>query len=93
MHDLKRYWQEVRAIERTLAASVWLVSLDSGAREAVGGRIAEVPAAAAAKLLHGKSHRLATQEEIGAENARQEALKRQVEKDSLRRRGIAIVEA
>jgi hypothetical protein len=91
MPDLKKYWQEVRAIEQTLAADVWLMSLESKARGQVGGSIAEVTAGVAAKLLYGKSHRLATDEEVESHQARQLARQRQGIQKKLRDEGIAII--
>ena len=37
---LKKYWQEIRAIEKTLAADVWLMSLENRAQGQVAGSIA-----------------------------------------------------
>ena len=59
MPDLKKYWQEIRAIEKSLPAEVWLVSLQNLAKGHVGGSMVEVAAVVAAKLLHAKSQRLA----------------------------------
>ena len=64
MPDLKKYWQEIRAIEKSLPAEVWLVSLQNLAKGQVGGSMAEAGSAVAAKLLHAKSQRLATEEEL-----------------------------
>ena len=94
MRDLRKYWQEVRAMERNLPEFVWLV----GGELAKGGgasnellALVEVPAAQAAKLLHGGSHRLATEEEIAAHVAAQDSLRQQAFQDGLRRKGIAVV--
>jgi hypothetical protein len=91
MPDLKKYWQEIRAIEKSLPADVWLVSLQNPAEAQVGGAIVEVAAAVAAKLLHAKSHRLATEEEIQAHKARQNAAKRQIFEQQMRDQGIAVI--
>ena len=91
MPDLKKYWQEVRALEQGMPAEVWLMSLENRARGQVAGSMAEVAASAAAKLLHGKSRRLATEEEIRAHQARQTETKRQEFQERLRDRGIAII--
>jgi hypothetical protein len=91
MPDLKRFWQDVRAIERSLPKFSWLVSIENEERGHVGGRIAEVPAGQAALLLHEKSHRVATEEEIGAHHAQEEEVHRQLMNDQLRREGIAVV--
>lgn len=91
MRDLKVYWQEVRALERSLPAFVWLMSLEDRKRGMVGGRMAEVGAAQAAQLLHTKSHRMATEEEIAAHLENQNQARRQSVQEGLRRRGIAVV--
>ena len=91
MPDLKKYWQEIRTIEQTLAADVWLMSLENKARGQVAGSIAEVAAGAAAKLLYGKSHRPATDGEIDAYRARQVATQRQGVQKKLRDQGVAII--
>lgn len=91
MPDLKKYWQEIRAIEQSLAGDVWLMSLENRARGQVAGSIAEVAAAAAAKLLHAKSHRLATEQETAAHQARQAETQRRGVQQRLRDEGIAII--
>ena len=91
MPDLKKYWQEIRAIEKSLPAEVWLVSLQNLAKGQVGGAIVEVAAAVAAKLLHAKSQRLATDEEIEAHKAQQDETKRQVIEQRMRSQGIAVI--
>ena len=91
MPDLKKYWQEIRAIEKSLPAEVWLVSLQNLAKGQVGGAIVEVAAAVAAKLLHAKSQRLATDEEIEAHKTQQDGIKRQTFEQQMRRQGIAVI--
>jgi hypothetical protein len=91
MRDLKRYWQEIRAIQHSLPESVWLVSLDFGAGS-MAGQLVEVPAGPAARLLHAKSHRVADKGEIVDQQARDEAVKREREREALHRMGIAIVQ-
>jgi len=91
MPDLKKYWQDIRAIQQSLPAVVWLMSLENRARGQVAGSMAEVAAAAAAKLLHAKSHRLATEEEIQAHLTRQMEAQRQISRQRLRDRGIALI--
>jgi hypothetical protein len=85
MADVRRYWQEIRAIEKTLPEFVWLAGVEGT------GSIVEVSAAQAAHLLHAKSHRLAAEEEIVARRAEVEAAKDRVRHERLRRKGIAIV--
>ncbi len=91
MPDLRKYWEEIRAIEKTLSDFVWLMSLDNPSRGQVGGSIAEVSGNTAAKLLHARSHRLATDDEIGAHQMRQQEAKRDALHDRLRRQGVSVV--
>ena len=91
MPDLKKYWQEIRAIENSLPAEVWLVSLQNLAKGQVGGAIVEVAAAVAAKLLHAKSQRLATDDEIEAHKAQQAGIQRLVFEQRMRGQGIAVI--
>jgi hypothetical protein len=91
MRDLRQYWQEVRALERSLPEFVWLMSLDDPKRGMVRGRMAEVGAAPAAQLLHANSYRMATDEEIAAHLAKEEQARRQSFHDGFRRRGVAVV--
>lgn len=91
MPDLKKYWQEIRSIEKSLPAEVWLVSLQNLAKGQVGGAIVEAGAAVAAKLLHAKSQRLASDEEIQAHKFQQETIKHQIFEQSMRTQGIAII--
>jgi hypothetical protein len=91
MPDLKKYWQDIRAIQQSLPAVVWLMSLENRAKGQVAGSMAEVAAAAAAKLLHAKSHRLATEEEIQAHLTRQREAQRQISRQRLHDRGIALI--
>lgn len=90
MRDLRKYWQEIREIEKSLPECVWLMSLGNP-RGQKAGCIAQVPAAAAARLLHAKSHRLATDEEMQAHQAAQAEAKRLAFHDGLRQRGIAVI--
>ena len=91
MPDLKKYWQEIRAIEKSLPAEVWLVSLQNLAKGQVGGAIVEVAAAVAAKLLHAKSQRLATEEEVQAHKEQQGEAQRLVFEQRMLKQGIAII--
>jgi hypothetical protein len=91
MPDLKKYWQEIRAIEKSLPAEVWLVSLQNLAKGQTGGAMVEAAAAIAAKLLHAKSQRLATEEEIEAHHAREAETQRQVFEQRMRSQGIAVI--
>jgi hypothetical protein len=91
MPDLKKYWQEIRAIENSLPAEVWLMSLQNLARGQVGGAIVEVASAVAAKLLHAKSQRLATDDEIAAHKAQQAEVQRLLFEQRMRSQGIAVI--
>jgi hypothetical protein len=90
MRDLKKYWQEVRAIEATLAESVWLTSFDDRKSGQVGGSVTEVPAAVAARLLHAKTHRVSSEAEIQGYLEREQERKRDTFHERLRVQGIAV---
>ncbi len=92
MPDLRRYWEEIRAIEQSLPQSLWIVSLEDALRDRVAGMIVEVVAGVAAKMLHAKSHRVATEDEVRAERDRQDGVKRSAAEERLRRLGVAVVE-
>lgn len=91
MRDLRKYWQEIREIEKSLPEFVWLMSLDNSPRGQRGGCIAQVAAAAAARLLHAKLHRLATDEEIQAHQTAEDEAKHLAFHEGLRKRGIAVI--
>ena len=91
MRDLKKYWQEIREIERSLPEFMWLTSVECSFQGQVGGSVAEVSASQAAPLLHAKSHRVATDEEVSAYQTREEAHKRRFFDEHLQRKGVAIV--
>lgn len=82
MRNVQRYWQEIRAIESALPQFVWVIAEDC---------LIEVARAVAAKLLHAKSHRLATEEEIAAQKRRKAEAKRQAEAERKEKEGIAVV--
>jgi hypothetical protein len=91
MRDLRKYWQEIREIEKSLPEFVWLMSLGNAPRGQKGGCIAQVAAAAAARLLHAKSHRLATDDEVQAHRTAEDEAKRVAFHEGLRKRGIAVI--
>jgi hypothetical protein len=91
MADLKKYWQELRAIEESLPDFMWLMSLENRSKGQVGGSMVEVAAAIAAKLLYAKSHRPATEEETQVHLSQQEDIQRQTFQQRLRDKGIAVV--
>jgi len=86
VRDLKKYWKDVREMERNLPPFVWLMSLEDSWRGLTGGVLTEVPAAEAAKLLYAKSHRPATAEEIAAHMEKRSAAVRQEFHADLRRK-------
>jgi len=83
--ELRRYWAEVREIERRLAEFVWV-------RPFAGGFPVEVGRAQAARLLKAGTHRVAGAEEVRAEMDRQEGMRVEGEEEVRRRRGVAVVE-
>jgi hypothetical protein len=83
MRDLQQYWQEIRAIENGLPQFVWVIAEDC---------LIEVARAVAARLLHAKSHRLATDDEVKARNARETEESKKAEREKKRREGIEVVE-
>ena len=91
MRDLQKYWQDIRTLAASLPAFVWLVSLEDPKRGMRGGRMAEVGAETAAKLLHANSHRRATDEEIEAHREGQAAIQRAAFHERLRIKGITVV--
>jgi hypothetical protein len=91
MPDVKRYWQEVRAIERSLPKFIWLVSIEDSLRGRVGGSITEVSAGHAAPLLFAKSHRIAAEDEVRAHWSVEERVKRAAFEERLRKKGVAVV--
>jgi hypothetical protein len=91
MRDLQKYWQDVRTLAASLPAFMWLVSLEDPKRGMRGGRIAEVAAETAAKLLQSNSHRRATAEEIEVHREGQAAIQRAAFHERLRVKGITVV--
>ena len=91
MPDLRKYWDEVHAIENGLADFVWMMSLHNPAKGQVGGSISEVSRLVGARLLHASSHRLASAEEIQAHLAEQENQRRAAFRQRLQRQGVAWV--
>jgi hypothetical protein len=83
MPDLRQYWQEIRALEAGLSEYLWLVD--------AAGVLVEVSRAIAAKLLHAKSHRVATEDEVSAHRARWAGRSKETARAEMRRRGIDTV--
>ena len=84
MRDIRRYWKEVRALEASLPAFLWLVDVE-------GSSPVEVAAGRAAQLLIAKSHRVASQDEVCAQGARDKAAERELRRNTLRQEGVAVV--
>lgn len=85
--DIRQYWAEIGALEATLDEFVWLTST----QENHAGGAVEVAAPAAARLLHAKSHRLATEDEVEAHRAGERVANRKARKEALRKEGSALV--
>lgn len=83
MFDLRRYWQEIRALEGALPQYLWIVD--------AAGVLIEVTARIGAKMLHAKSHRVATEDEVAAHREQEEAREREAAAESKRRRGVEVV--
>ncbi len=62
---IQQYWRDIRSIEQTLPALVWLVGTAADAPPFV----TQVASDIAAKWLHAKSHRIATDDEVQAQSA------------------------
>ena len=85
MRNVRKYWEEVRALEQGLPQFVRLTPAKGS------GELVEVSGAQGAKLLHGGTHRRANEEEIAAHQGKIEAQRRQMFLDDLRRKGVAVV--
>jgi hypothetical protein len=67
MADVKAYWDAVkRAASQLTDEEYYIMSLDEPALCSVGGVICQAPRQVAARLIVGKTHRLATTEETAA---------------------------
>jgi len=84
MRDIRRYWSEVRTLEASLPEFVWLVDVE-------GSVPVEVPAGRAAQLLLAKSHREASEDELGVQREKEVAAAKALKRDMLRREGVAVV--
>lgn len=82
-----QYWKDLRSLEATLPEFVWLVGTAAGAPPFV----TQAASSIAAKLLHAKSHRVATEEEIAAHKANDEVTIQQAKQERMRRSGAAVV--
>jgi hypothetical protein len=84
MRDIRRYWQEVRALQASLPEFVWLVDVE-------GSAPVEVTAMRAAQLLLAKSHRLASDEELSAQRGKEIVAGKALKRDTRRREGVVVV--
>ena len=84
MRDIRRYWKEVRELEASLPEFVWLVDVE-------GSVPVEAPAGQAAQLLLAKSHRLASEEEMGVQREKEIVAGKELQRDRRRREGVAVV--
>ena len=84
---IQQYWREIRALEETLPAFVWLVATAAGAPPIV----TEVSAQVAAKLLHARSHRMAEKTEVDAHHVREAATVKQAKRERMRKSGSTVV--
>jgi len=82
-----QYWKDLRSLEATLPEFVWLVATAAGAPPFV----TQAASTIAAKLLHAKSHRVATEEEIAAHKANDALAVKQAKHERMRRSGAAVV--
>ena len=83
MFDPRKYWAEIRAIEDALPAFLWIVD--------AAGTLVEVTARIGAKLLHAKSHRVATEGEVRAYCESVWAARSEAERKSKEDGGVAVV--
>jgi len=84
MRDIRRYWQEVRALEASLPEFVWLVDVEGSVPVEVGARLA-------AQLLIEKSHRLASEEELSTQREIEAGARKERQRERRRRDGVAVV--
>jgi hypothetical protein len=84
VRDIKRYWKEVRQLEASLPEFVWLVDVE-------GLVPVEAPAGLAAQLLLAKSHRLASEEELGVQREKELVAGKELKRDRRRREGVVVV--
>ncbi len=84
---IQQYWKDLRSLEATLPEFVWLVATPAGAPPVV----TQAAAAIAAKWLHAKTHRVATDEEVAQLRADDAAAVKQAKQERMRRSGAAVV--
>jgi hypothetical protein len=84
---IQEYWKDLKSLEETLPEFVWLVATAAGAPPFV----TQVACRVAAKLLHARTHRIAADEEVAAQRAKDTATLKQAKQERMRRSGAAVV--
>ena len=84
MRDIRRYWKEVRDLAASLPEFVSLVDVHGSVPVEVGARLG-------AQLLLAKTHRVASEEELSVQRAKEVAAGKDLKRDALRRAGVAVV--
>jgi hypothetical protein len=84
MRDIRRYWNEVRDLAASLPEFVSLVDVQGSVPVEVGARLG-------AQLLLAKTHRMASEEELSVQRAKEVAAGKELKRDALRREGIVVV--
>jgi hypothetical protein len=85
--QIQQYWKDRRMLEATLPEFVWLVATAAGAPPFV----TQAAAGLAAKLLHAKSHRVASDEEVEAHHVHDATALKQARQERMRKSGAAVV--
>lgn len=86
--DIFNYWKAVRATEKSLpeGATLLVVSLDNAERMTNAGVICEVDRESAAKLIFGKTHRLANAQDKKAHEEREAGARESILADEFARK-------
>lgn len=88
MSNIQQYWKAVRVLAGTLPEFVWLVDAARVGETAV---VTQVAAEVAAKLIHAKTHRVATEDEVAGHREQEAAANKSARRERLRRSGLAVV--
>lgn len=90
--NMQRYWAAVRAErERIAEPFVFVASIADEVSGARGGAVCQVSREDAAQLLVKKTHRLATEAEVKAYYAAEDALREEYKAAELQRRTLAVL--
>ncbi len=90
MFEIRDYWRQVRTVEASLDADVYLMSIGDPLRGLVGGSVAQVGRESAARLIVEKKFRLATAAEITAHHEAARGKQEGLEAADRLRKGIGI---